>query len=163
VSYTTGTPVPYHTDTSSLFDALYKATPESPRLWERHVTAILEDLGFIEGHSVLFLCQVDDFAIAVDDPATYEKICDLIDARLKIAKFVPAEPDTLNSGVFDQQFRRLPQVDHHVDDNLYAEMGEHLLRAVSASFLALYYILDFPRPELPNPLSTPTSENGNHG
>jgi hypothetical protein len=39
-------------------------------------------LGTIEGHSVLFLRQVDDFAMAVDDPATYEKICDLLDARL---------------------------------------------------------------------------------
>jgi hypothetical protein len=58
--------------------------PASPRLWERHVNAILEDLGFvptthepciyrgnIDGHSVLFLRQVDDFAMAVDDPTVY--------------------------------------------------------------------------------------------
>jgi hypothetical protein len=69
--------------------------PESPRLWKRHVTAILEDLGFVptthepciyrgivDGHSVLFLRQVDDFAMAIDDLAMYEKICDLIDSRL---------------------------------------------------------------------------------
>jgi hypothetical protein len=69
--------------------------PESPRLWERHVTAIPEDLAFvptthepciyrgtIDGHSVLFLRQVDDFAMAVDDPDMCEKICDPIDTRL---------------------------------------------------------------------------------
>jgi hypothetical protein len=32
--------------------------------------------------SVLFLRQVDDFAMAFDDPAMYEKSCDLIDTRL---------------------------------------------------------------------------------
>jgi hypothetical protein len=69
--------------------------PESPSLWERHVTAILKDLSFVptthepciyggtvDGHSVLFLRQVDDFAISFDDPATYEKLCDLTDTRL---------------------------------------------------------------------------------
>ena len=48
--------------------------PESPRLWERHVTAILEDLSFVptthepriyrgtvDGHSVLFLRQIGLF------------------------------------------------------------------------------------------------------
>jgi hypothetical protein len=73
----------------------------------------------------------------------------------EIAQFVPAESDTLNRGVFDQDGRRLPpQFDHHVDDNLYADVGEHLVRAVSASVLALYSVLGFPRPELPNALST---------
>jgi hypothetical protein len=73
----------------------------------------------------------------------------------EIAQFVPAERDSTNLGVFDPQGHRLPpQFDHHVDDNLYADVGEHLLRAVSASVLALYYILGFPSPEVPNPLST---------
>jgi hypothetical protein len=75
---------------------------------------------------------------------------------VEIAKFVPAQPDTLNRGVFDQQGRPLPpQFDYHVDDNLYANEGEHLVRVVSASILALYSVLGFfPRPELLNPLST---------
>jgi hypothetical protein len=54
---------------------------KSPRLWERHVTAILEELDFvpttheliiyggtIDGHSVLFLRQVDDFAMLSTTP-----------------------------------------------------------------------------------------------
>jgi hypothetical protein len=67
--------------------------PEFPRLRERHVTATLEVLGFVpttdepciyqgkvDDSSVIFLCQVDDFAIALNDPATYENICGLFDA-----------------------------------------------------------------------------------
>jgi hypothetical protein len=74
---------------------------------------------------------------------------------VEIAQFVPAERDSQNLGVFDTHGKRLsPQFDHHVDDNLYADVGEHLLRAVSASVLALYYILGFPSPEVPNALST---------
>lgn len=51
--------------------------PESPRLWEKHIDKILRSIGFkptrhepclyratINGHMVLFLRQVDDFAIA---------------------------------------------------------------------------------------------------
>jgi hypothetical protein len=71
-----------------------------------------------------------------------------------IAQFVPAERDWINHGVFDQHGCRLPpQFDHHVDDNLYADVAEHLLKVVSSSVLALYYILGFPSPDVPNPLS----------
>ena len=51
--------------------------PESPRLWEKHINKILEKLHFtnttherniytthIRGHKVLFLRQVDNFAVA---------------------------------------------------------------------------------------------------
>lgn len=55
--------------------------PESPRLWEKHIDRILRKLQFqptthdpclyhrnVEGKHVLFLRQVDDFAIAARDP-----------------------------------------------------------------------------------------------
>jgi hypothetical protein len=71
----------------------------------------------------------------------------------EVAQFVPAESDALNPGVFVNGRRLPPQFDHHVDDNLYADVGEHLLQTVSASVLALYYILGFPEPNVPNPLS----------
>jgi hypothetical protein len=40
--------------------------------------------GAVDGHSVRFLRQIDDFAVYIDDPATYryEKLYDLIDTRL---------------------------------------------------------------------------------
>ena len=51
--------------------------PESPRLWERHIDRILRELGLtptthkpclysglIHGQRVLFMHQVDDFAVA---------------------------------------------------------------------------------------------------
>jgi hypothetical protein len=71
----------------------------------------------------------------------------------EVAQFVPAERDSLNPGVMLNGHRLPPQFDHHVDDNLYADVGEHLLQAVSASVLALYHILGFPSPDVPNPLS----------
>ena len=57
--------------------------PESPRLWERHVDKIIRDIGFtptthepclysgiIGGQRVLFMRQVDDFAIAAPSEST---------------------------------------------------------------------------------------------
>ena len=69
--------------------------PESPRLWEKHADKILRDLGLtptvhepclysgiINGKRVLFLRQVDDFAIAAPDAYTSDFLMDLIDEKL---------------------------------------------------------------------------------
>jgi len=71
--------------------------PESPRLWEKHADAILQDLGLtptihepclysgmIAGQRVIFMRQVDDFAIAAPDEHTANILLDMIDDHLKI-------------------------------------------------------------------------------
>jgi len=71
--------------------------PESPRLWEKHADGILQDIGLtptihepclysgiINGQRVLFMQQVDDFAIAAPDAKTSDILMDMIDGRLKI-------------------------------------------------------------------------------
>ena len=65
----------------------------------------------------------------------------------EVAAFSPAEKDCLNPGVFNSDgSRRPPTFDHHVDDNLYADVGDFLHQTVAASVLALYKILGFPDP-----------------
>lgn len=72
----------------------------------------------------------------------------------EIAEFVQAEPDSMHQGVFEPDgARRPPPFPHHVDDNLYADVAEFMTRTVSASILALYEVLGFPTPEVPDPLS----------
>jgi hypothetical protein len=71
--------------------------PESPRLWEKHADKILREIGLtpmvhepclytgtINGQRILFMRQVDDFAIAAPDKRTLEILMDLIDNKLKI-------------------------------------------------------------------------------
>ena len=71
--------------------------PESPRLWEKHIHQILKQLGLkattqapcvytgqIEGQGVLFLRQVDDFAIAAQDITTAMTLIDRINAKMRI-------------------------------------------------------------------------------
>ena len=71
--------------------------PESPRLWEKHADEILREIGLtptvhepclysgkIHGKRVLFMRQVDDFAIAAPDAKTSDILMDMIDERLKI-------------------------------------------------------------------------------
>jgi hypothetical protein len=71
--------------------------PESPRLWEKHADAILQEIGLtptthepclytgvINGSGVIFLRQVNDFAIATSDPKTSESLLDMLDERLTI-------------------------------------------------------------------------------
>ena len=71
--------------------------PESPHLWEKHADKILQDIGLtptvhepclysgiINGQRVLFMQQVDDFAIATPDAKTSDILVDMIDNRLKI-------------------------------------------------------------------------------
>ena len=71
--------------------------PEAPRLWSKHIHNILVDMGFKstthepclyygfhEGQEVLFLRQVDDFAVAAEDDSTNLKIIKSIDDEMKI-------------------------------------------------------------------------------
>jgi hypothetical protein len=71
--------------------------PESPRLWEKHADAILCNLGLcptthepclysslINGRCVLFLRQVDNFAIACEGESTANTLLDILDDALTI-------------------------------------------------------------------------------
>ena len=71
--------------------------PESPRLWERHIDKILKKHGFQptthdpclyhytkDNTRILFLRQVDDFAVAARDPSDAHRIIQLINSSLSI-------------------------------------------------------------------------------
>ena len=71
--------------------------PESPRLWEKHADLILRDIGLtptthepclysgtIDGNRVVFMRQVDDFAIGAPDERTANILLDMIDDALSI-------------------------------------------------------------------------------
>jgi hypothetical protein len=71
--------------------------PESPRLWEKHADKILRKIvltptvhepclysGMINDKRVLFMRQVNDFAIGAPDKRTSEILMDLIDDKLSI-------------------------------------------------------------------------------
>ena len=71
--------------------------PEAPRQWSRHIDAILKQHGFTptvhapclyravyRDENVLFLRQVDDFAIATNQEALYTSICNALDSHLLV-------------------------------------------------------------------------------
>jgi hypothetical protein len=71
--------------------------PESPHLWEKHIDRILRDIGLtptihepciysglILGERVLFMRQVDDFAISAPSQRIANHLLDLIDEKLMI-------------------------------------------------------------------------------
>jgi hypothetical protein len=71
--------------------------PEAPRQWSRHIDTILQEYNFvptvhapclyraiISNENVLFLRQVDDFAIATNDLLLYTHICDALDSKLLV-------------------------------------------------------------------------------
>jgi len=71
--------------------------PESPRLWEKHADAFLRELGLtptihepwlysgtVDGIRIIFMRQVDDFAIAAPDERTSDILLDMIDEKLSI-------------------------------------------------------------------------------
>jgi hypothetical protein len=71
--------------------------PESPRLWEKHADAILKECGLtptihepclysglVAGKRVIFMRQVDDFAVASPDERTASILLDMIDEKLMI-------------------------------------------------------------------------------
>ena len=70
------------------------------------------------------------------------------------AEFAKAIPDSINTGVLDELGnRRAPTYDHHVDNNMYADITELIPRAASASVIALYEIVGYPSGKIPNPIS----------
>ena len=74
----------------------------------------------------------------------------------EIADIVPAQADLLNQGVLDSATgqRLPPQFDHHVDDDIYADVASFMPLTVSSSALALWQVLGFPNPlHGPNVLS----------
>jgi hypothetical protein len=78
-----------------------------------------------------------------------------------VALFTPADADAYNQGVLDEAGnRRPPQYDHHVDDNLYADVEEHVHQTVASSMLSLFNILGQPTDNrVPNPFSEEKFEN----
>ena len=70
--------------------------------------------------------------------------------------FTPADADTLNPGVLDSRGRRRPPpFNMHVDDNLYADVLQFLVRTICASVWALFLLLGNPLDlRVPSPLST---------
>jgi hypothetical protein len=69
--------------------------PESPRLWEKHANPILWELGLtptthepclysglINGKRVVFMHQVDNFAIAPPNEWTANILLDMLDEKL---------------------------------------------------------------------------------
>ncbi len=69
--------------------------PESPCLWEKHVDAMLREIGLIpmvhepclylgkiNGNRIIFKCQVDDFANATPDKQTASILLDMINDEL---------------------------------------------------------------------------------
>jgi hypothetical protein len=71
--------------------------PESPRLWEKHTDKILHEIGLtptvhepclysdtFNNQPVLFMQQVNNFAIAAPDAKTLDMLMDLIDKKLSI-------------------------------------------------------------------------------
>jgi hypothetical protein len=71
--------------------------PESPRLWEKHIDRILRDMNFIptrhepclyrgnvDGNTVLFLRQVDDFSVAAKDKSICSRIISYINTKMSM-------------------------------------------------------------------------------
>jgi hypothetical protein len=71
--------------------------PESPRLWEKHADAILQELGLtptthepclysgiIDGKCIIFMRQVNNFAIAAPNARTADILLDMFDNKLSI-------------------------------------------------------------------------------
>jgi hypothetical protein len=71
--------------------------PEAPRLWEKHIVKILDKLGFkstthekciyqktVAGEKVLFLRQVDDFAVSCRDTEISKEIIRQVGAQLQV-------------------------------------------------------------------------------
>jgi hypothetical protein len=72
--------------------------PEAPRQWSEHIDKILQHklhfmptthapciyTGKVDGQTVLFLRQVDDFGSACTSISIYNKLCDLIDIHLSM-------------------------------------------------------------------------------
>jgi hypothetical protein len=89
-------PIPEECNAVRVHNAI-QGHPESPRLWEKHIDKILRDLGItptthepclysgeVDGERVLFLRQVDDFAVASKHKQHAEKLIDAINNKMRI-------------------------------------------------------------------------------
>jgi hypothetical protein len=83
--------------------------PESPCLWEKNAAAILREIGLvpttnepchytgnIHGSRIIFLRQVDDFAVATSEPKTADILLDMLDERLSIPMSRDSTKETAN-------------------------------------------------------------------
>jgi hypothetical protein len=100
--------------------------PESPRLWEKHADAILQELGLtptthepclysgtIAGNRVIFKRQVDDFPIAAPDEKTANIVLlNMIDDKLRIPLKRQGLLDMFN-GINVTQTRNYVKIDCH--------------------------------------------------
>jgi hypothetical protein len=56
-----------------------------------------------------------------------------------VSEFLQVQPDSQNIGTLHPDgSRKPPPFDHHVDGNLYADIGPRIPQAIAASMLALY-------------------------
>ena len=70
------------------------------------------------------------------------------------SQYAQAATDSLNQGVIlPDGTRRSPTYDHHVDDNMYADVREFMPLTIAASILSLYVVLGFPSPTCRDALS----------
>lgn len=89
-------PIPAHCNVVRVHNAI-QGHPESPRLWEKHIHQILKELGLratthapcmytgvIDNNRILFLRQVDDFAVAAQDEHIANTLLNKINAKMRI-------------------------------------------------------------------------------
>ncbi len=89
-------PIPKECNVVKVHNAI-QGHPEASRLWEKHIDHILRELGLkpathepciytgqIEGKRVIFLRQVDDFAVAATQQTTAETLIQLINSKMRI-------------------------------------------------------------------------------
>ena len=70
------------------------------------------------------------------------------------AEFVVAIPDSRNRGVFDKNGNcTSPRFNHHVDNDMYADITKFMEQAVAASIISLYKIVGYPNDMFPDPIS----------
>jgi hypothetical protein len=89
-------PIPKECNVVRVHNAI-QGHPEASRLWEKHIDSILRQIGLtpathepciyagnIDGQRVIFLRQVDDFAVATKHQDTAEKLLNLINSKMRI-------------------------------------------------------------------------------
>jgi hypothetical protein len=105
--------------------SIMQGHPESLRLWEKHADALLQELGLmptthkpclysglIDGKRVIFMRQVDDFAIAAPDKWTANILLDMLDDKLTMPTKRQGLLDMFN-GINIIQTRYFIKIDCH--------------------------------------------------
>lgn len=101
-------PIPAHCNVVRVHNAI-QGHPESPRLWEKHIHQILKELGLratthapcmytgvIDNNRILFLRQVDDFAVAAQDEHIANTLLNKINAKMRIQLKILGPIDRFN-------------------------------------------------------------------